>query len=134
MPLHWSFDSRTSLVVAVANGLVTRDEVETFLTSMVGAGALPWRKLFDGRRGETAMDFDDLLAIAARIRALHVQPVGPLAVVLPTDKRELLSRVLGALAAADRPMRIFDHLTAARHWIDGFAGSETVPGGRGTNT
>lgn len=126
MPLHWSFDSRARLVVAVANGLVTRDEMEAFLTTMAGAGALPWRKLFDGRRGDTAMELGDFLEIAVRIRSFHVQPVGPLAVVLPMDKFELLSRVLGVLAAADRPMRLFEDLRPARRWIDSFAPSETA--------
>lgn len=128
MPLHWTFNSGNRLVVVLADGLVTRSEVETFLTEMADAGALSYRKLFDGRVGETAMDFDDLLQIASRIRALHAQPVGPLAVVMPKDKFMLLSRVLGVLAAADRPMRIFTDLRPARRWIDGFALSASVLG------
>ena len=67
MPLHWTFDSRAKLVVAVADGLVTRAEVETFLTRMTDAGVLPYRKLFDGRLGDTVMDLDDLLEFAVRI-------------------------------------------------------------------
>jgi hypothetical protein len=31
--------------------------------------------------------------------------------------------VLGALALADRPMRLFDNPTRARNWLDAHAGS-----------
>lgn len=118
MPLHWIIDSRAKLVVAVADGVVTRPDVDELLTSLVGAGAVPYRKLLDGRFANVAMNPDELTEIAAKIRALHVQPVGPLAVVLPKEKSELLLRVLGALAAADRPMRIFKDLQLAHRWID----------------
>ena len=118
MPLHWTIDTRARLVVATADGMVTLLDVDELLISLAGAGAVPYRKLLDGRLADIAMNLDELTAIAAKIRALHVQPVGPLAIVLPKDKSELLSRVLGALAAADRPMRIFKDPQAARRWLD----------------
>jgi hypothetical protein len=121
MPLHWTIDSRERLVTAVAEGDVTRVEVENYLQVLEGANAMSYRKLFDGSAGDTTMGPEDLLAIGVRIRDGHNKggPFGPLALVLPADKTELVSRVLGILAAADRPMRVFDSVEPARRWIDG---------------
>ena len=123
MPLHWTIDSRERLVFAVADGDVTRAEIENYLQVLEGANAMSYRKLFDGSAGDTSMSPEDLLAIGVRIREGHARGgrLGPLALVLPADKTELVSRVLGILAAADRPMRVFDSLEPARRWIDSLA-------------
>lgn len=120
MPLHWTVDSKDRIVITVADGDVTRADVDNFITAMNGAGTLPYRKLFDGSRGETTMTPEDMLAIGVRIRERHAAggKPGALAVVVPPDKSELVSRVLGILATADRPMRIFSEVEPARRWIE----------------
>lgn len=119
MPLHWTVDSKERLVITIAEGHVTRQDVEAYIRAMNGAGTQPYRKLFDGSRGETDMTPEDLLAIGVRLRERHaVATLGPLAIVIPPDKADLVSRVLGILAAADRPMRVFSDVEPARRWID----------------
>lgn len=122
MPLHWTIDSRDHLVVATADGDVTREEIEHYLHILDGANAMGYRKLFDASNGDTSMSAEDLLAIGVQIRDRHSKgdSLGPLAIVMPPDKTELVSRVLGILAAADRPMRVFDSIEPARRWIDSF--------------
>lgn len=44
--------------------------------------------------------------------------MGPLAVVIPDDKYYLIARVLGMLAAAKRPMRVFNNPEKARQWLN----------------
>jgi hypothetical protein len=44
--------------------------------------------------------------------------LGALAIVVPDDKIELVSRVLGMLAVAERPMRVFSTLPLAEDWIE----------------
>ena len=62
---------------------------------------------------------EDMLAIGVLLRERHATGTpGPLAVVIPPDKADLVSRVLGILAAADRPMRVFSEAEPARRWID----------------
>ena len=68
------------------------------------------------------MTADEILEIGARFRSYHSRPIGPLAIILSPDKADLFARVLGILAAADRPMRVFERLGPARRWIAGFAG------------
>jgi hypothetical protein len=121
VPVHWLIDSRSRRVVVTAEGRVTRAEFEEYLEAVAGAGANPYAKIFDGTRGENAITEEDMVVLAARFRQLHVEPHGPLAIVLQPARRARLEPVLGALAAADRPLRLFTTLRAAKRWIDGQA-------------
>ena len=119
MPLHWIVDSKERLVITTADGHVTRQDVDDYIRAMNGAGTQPYRKLFDGSRGETDMTPEDMLAIGVLLRERHATGTpGPLAIVIPPDKADLVSRVLGILATADRPMRVFSDVEPARRWID----------------
>jgi hypothetical protein len=126
MPLYWTIDSRQKLVAIVCEGDVTRADLVEYLDVVEGASALAYRKLFDGTAFQTSMTASDMLEIGARFRSYHSRPIGPLAMVLPRDKADLFARVLGILAAANRPMRIFERLPPAKRWIETFA---RVPGG-----
>lgn len=119
MPLHWTIDSRERLVMAVADGEVARAEVQAYLDALVGANALTYRKLFDASRGDTTMGPEEMMALGVMFRSFHARgEVGPLAIVVPDGKVELISRVLGILAAADRPMRVFREVEPAKRWIE----------------
>ena len=119
MPLHWNIIRDQHLMVVVAEGLVGREEVDRMLDDMVAEGVLGYRKLFDGTLGDTAMSPSDLLALGVRMRTLHQQgTMGPLAVIVPANKWGLIARVLGILAAAKRPMRVFQNTGRARRWLE----------------
>lgn len=120
MPIRWTIDHARKRVFAVAEGDVTRAEFEEYLEAMDREQAMAYRKLFDGTDGGTTMDSYDLLAICVRIRSYHRNPVGPLAVVMTGEHAHLVLRVLGVLAAAKRPMRIFHSLKPAQRWIESF--------------
>jgi hypothetical protein len=121
MPLHWTIDSKERLVITTADGEITREEAESYIAAVNGAGTHTYRKLFDGSRGETRMTPEDMLALGVQIRTWQAAgdgKPGPMAVVVPQDKAELVSRLLGILAAADRPMRVFSESEPARRWIE----------------
>ena len=118
MPIYWTIDSKQQLVVVTAEGDVTRSDAEEYLDAIEGGGALAYRKLYDGRGGNVAMSQDEMMALAARFRSYHHRPVGALAIVLPSDKAEPVARVLGILASADRPLKLFTSVAPARRWID----------------
>lgn len=86
---------------------------------MGGAGALSYRRLFDGSAGEPLMGDDDIMGLAVRMRSMQQggQP-GPLAIVMARDKHEQFARMLGILAMPDRPIRFFSDVAAARAWLD----------------
>ncbi|MEI7873398.1 MAG: hypothetical protein WCK95_14820 [Alphaproteobacteria bacterium] len=122
MSLDWTIDAETRLVVIVADGDVTRGEMDTLLDDLIAKEALAYRKLFDGSRGDTLMNSEELLMLGVRFRAIHTQGrMGPLAVVVAEHKAELVARVLGMLAVADRPMRVFRAPALARRWLESLA-------------
>lgn len=119
MPLTWTIDPQLRLVTAVAKGEVTRPEVEALLDDLNARDAHRYRKLFDGEQGETTMGPIDILALGGRMRSEHRSgPMGPLAVVLPEKYATLLGPVLGMLASAKRPMRVFASAVPARRWLE----------------
>jgi len=119
MPLHWRIDVHDKLFLALADGSVECEDVERMLDAMVSSGAIAYSKLFDGLRGETRMTPSELLTLGVRMRAMHAVAarLGPVAVVIPHEKRLRLMRLLGILAAADRPLRIFNDLASAHRWL-----------------
>ena len=115
MPLYWIIDLRAELVSAVAEGDVSFADAMTFLHTLTGAKVTGYRKLFDGRAGTSPMSAQELLMICVEIRSHHsLGKVGALAVVSNPEQTEPFARVLGALALADRPMRLFDNPRSAR--------------------
>jgi hypothetical protein len=119
MALTWTIDPINRLMVAVALGEVTRADMERYLDSQISAGAVAYRKIFDGGQGDTSMTADDLMALGVRIRSIHAQStgIGPLAIVVPADKEEFLKRLFGMLAIPSRPMRVFNDTAKAYRWI-----------------
>jgi hypothetical protein len=118
MPLHWTIDSKERLFSATAEGDVTKAEFEAYLDTIDGADLHAWRKLFDGLQAYTTMGMENIMALGVRMRASHQKAaVGALAIAVQEDKVPMFTRVLGMLAAANRPMRVFCDLAAAREWI-----------------
>lgn len=118
MPIYWTIDSRQQFVTVTAEGDVTRADAEDYLDAIEGGGALAYRKLYDGRGGNVAMSHDEMMAIAVRFRSYHHRPVGALAIVLLHDQAAPVARMLGILASADRPLKLFTSPAPARRWID----------------
>jgi hypothetical protein len=130
--LHWFIDSRARLIVVTAEGSVSRTDIEGLLDAVTGAKALGYRKLVDATAGKFALNALDLLAIGARVRSLHAGSIGAVAIVLPDrlsqdgepdDAPTLVARLIGILASAKRPLRLFKSVVSAKHWLD----SLTVP-------
>jgi hypothetical protein len=125
--LHWFIDSRKRLIVVTAEGPVTRAEIDELLDAVTGAKALGYRKLVDTRAGRFALSAIDLLAIGAKVRSLHAGSVGAVAIVLPgrlpgddepEDAPTLVARLIGILASAKRPLRLFKGMLAAQRWLE----------------
>lgn len=119
MPIYWTIDSRAQLVTARAEGEVSFDQAMAFLRAVLGASAISYRKLYDGRAGTSAMSEEELLVISAEVRSHHERgKVGALAIVADPGQTAPFGRLLGALAMADRPMKLFDDLARAQHWLE----------------
>ena len=118
MPLYWTIDSKEHLFTGGGEGEVTLADAMSLLEALAGAKALSYRKLFDGRAVQSSMTADEILAVCATIRAYHEQgPVGALAVVCTPEQTVKFARLLGALASADRPIKLFPGLRQAHTWL-----------------
>ena len=119
MPLYWTIDSKERLFTGFGEGEVTFADAVSLLEALAGAKALSYRKLFDGRAIQSAMTADEVLTVCAQIRAYHEEgPVGAIALVGTSEQTVKFARLLGALAAADRPIKVFRGLRQARTWLD----------------
>ena len=117
MPLRWNIDRDAKLVTLVAEGEVSLADAAACLAAVEEASATPYRKLFDGRAGVTSMTDQELLMVSAGIRATHHGKVGAMAVVARPEQTGDYGRLLGALAAANRPMKMFDDPAEAELWL-----------------
>ena len=103
MALHWTIDSRTKLLVAVADCAVALSDLDRLLDIVVGARIVDYRKLFDGRLGEARMGETELLSVGVRLRSLHAAAgagLGPLALVVRDEPSVSLCRFSGAVASS----------------------------------
>jgi hypothetical protein len=119
MPLYWTIDSKARLFTGVAEGNVTMSDAVDLLEAMAGAKAMAYRKLFDGRAAIPTLTADEMLSLCARIREYHEQGMmGALALVATPEQTMVFARLLGALASAKRPIRVFTSPRQARNWIE----------------
>ena len=119
MPIHLKVDHEARLMTATAEGDISKAEFEEFLYATVSENTGPYRKLFDGRFATTHMAPQDVFDFGIRMKARHgIEKSGPLAVVMQPHLYDLISRVLGMLATADRPMCLFEELAAAHKWLE----------------
>jgi hypothetical protein len=125
MPIHWTIDSRQRLVSVTAEGAITRADADGYLDAIERADAVAYHKLLDFSAATIAMDHEDVMAVGVRIRNAHSHPVGALALILSDDRSEAVARILGILAAAERPIRIFVTLLPAQRWIESLTVPET---------
>ena len=118
MPLYWTIDSNERVFTGEWRRPGHLRLCEVLLDALAGAKALSYRKLFDGRAVQSPMTGEELLALCARIRGYHEQgPVGALAIVCTPEQTVAFARLLGALAAADRPIKLFPSLRQAHTWL-----------------
>ncbi|HZB54824.1 MAG TPA: hypothetical protein VE527_14415 [Reyranella sp.] len=107
---------------------MTISDAIDLLEAMEGAKAMSYRKLFDGRNATPSMSPDELLSLCARIRSYHEQGMmGALALVATAEQTTVFARLLGALASAKRPIKLFDTPRQARNWIEDQAKERETP-------
>lgn len=118
MPLEWTISHADRTVEAVAIGHVSLQEIERYLDDVMVSDALPYRKLFDASQAVSAPVDGEMMLLGARLSAYaSLGPLGPLAIVAPTTAIRQQAELFAALAPADRPLKIFKAVDAARKWL-----------------
>lgn len=119
MPVNWTISQPDRLVIAVAEGTVTLQEIEQYLDGVVTSNALAYRKIFDVTQTEVHPPDGDMMILGARIRAYPAfGRFGALAIVASSERARWIARLYTELAVVDRPIKIFRNIAAARKWLD----------------
>ncbi|CAN5747103.1 hypothetical protein BH11PSE3_BH11PSE3_50020 [soil metagenome] len=119
MPLYWTIDSRARLFSCVGEGEVGFADAVSLLEAMAGAGALSYRKLFDGTAATASLTPDEIMSLCVQIRTLHgAGAMGALAMVGTPEQTMVFARLLGVLASAERPIKVFNSSSPAQDWIE----------------
>jgi len=118
MPLRWTIDHAQRLVTVIAEGEVTLQQAEEYLDAVVVADAMPYAKLVDCTDMVTHATDNEMMELAARIRAYAgVMKGGPLCFVVATPEMLDYTRRYINLATAERPMQICKTVGEAKAWL-----------------
>jgi hypothetical protein len=121
MPIHFTIDHDKRHVEARAEGETGLEDIEKFLDAVVLQGALPYRKLFDGRLAVAKyVNIDnDVMMLGARMSAYasNLEPRGAVAIIAPTEEASDLAKRFINLAMSKRPAKIFLSEDEARKWL-----------------
>jgi hypothetical protein len=119
MPVNWTISHPDRLIVAVAEGTVTLQEIEQYLDGVITSNALAYRKIFDVTETMIHPPDEDMMILGARIRAYPAfGRFGALAIVASSERSRWMARLYTELAEVDRPIKIFRNREAAKKWLD----------------
>jgi hypothetical protein len=121
MPVHFTIDHDKRFVEAKAEGETGLEDIETFLDAVVLQGALPYRKLFDGRLAiPKYVDLsNDVMMLGARMSAYasNLESRGAVAIIAPNEEASDLARRFINLSKSSRPAKLFVSEDEARAWL-----------------
>jgi hypothetical protein len=119
MPVEFTIDHDNRHVEARAVGETTLADIETFLDAVVLQGALPYRKLFDGRLAVAKYDDNDVMMLGARMSAYanNLEPRSAVAFIAPNETASDLAKRFINLSKSSRPARVFLAEAEARKWL-----------------
>ena len=119
MPIHFTIDHDKRYVKARAEGETGLADVEKFLDAVVVQNALPYKKLFDGRRAIAKYNDSDVMMLGARMSAYasNFERRGAAAFIVPDEAASDLAKRFINLAKVEHPVRIFLSEDEARQWL-----------------
>lgn len=117
MPFKLDIFPPDRMVVAVARGDITLEDLALLVKELIDTGTLPYRKIIDITSATSSIGREELEGIAERLRSAPVQrPRGPLAIVADGNRGEL-GRLFMSLTSVERPVQVFRSIHDARRWL-----------------
>ena len=130
MPVHIDISPINRLIVIVAHGHVTPEEIADIRTQIVAANVPGYAKIVDTTASSSTITREQVEKIAAmRGRTDDGQKRGAVAFVVDPHSSGF-AEAFAEVTKGERPVQLFTSLHAARRWlIDGGAhGGAAVPG------
>ncbi len=129
MPIRLTLHDPSRMVLGVATGKLTIEELLGFLDEFRKVGKTGYRKIIDFSGAEADFDEAGLAPFLQRHRGVALEgsledspggsldgPRGPLALVIG-DNQKGLARLFATLTGGDRPAEVFRTIHGAREWI-----------------
>ncbi len=117
MPIYLEISRLNRLLVIVARGQVTPDDVRDLVQQMVDNDVRHFSKIIDVSGSSIDMGREQVEAMAMALRAEKGAAArGPIAFVIHPD-REGFADLFADVTKADRPVRLFRSLHDARRWL-----------------
>jgi hypothetical protein len=118
LPLKYTIDHSARLVHVECTGTVKLQEILDYLDAVAVGNAMPYDKLFDTTKGQFPLSDEDMMTLGARVSAYaHMDPRGPVALVVGNDETNLLAHRFANLGGASRPAKVFRTVDEARAWL-----------------
>jgi len=126
MPIRLIVDDPSRMVVGVATGTLTLEELIDFLREFLAAAKSGYRKIIDFSACEPVFDADGLAELVKLRSQLRPDgPSGPLALVIG-DHQSSLGKAFADLTSDDRPASVFRSIHEARRWIADHSATEKL--------
>ena len=120
MPIHLDISRLNRLLVIVARGKVSQDDVRDLVAKMVEANVRHFSKIIDVSSSSIAMNREDVERMAVTLRGEPGAAArGPIAFVV-NPEGEGFADLFAAATQGDRPVRLFRSLHDARKLLEGF--------------
>jgi plasmid stability protein len=117
MPIHLEISRLNRLLVIVARGQITPDEVRDLIRQMVENEVRHFSKIIDVSGSSIEMGREQVDAMAMMLRAEKGAATrGPIAFVIHPERRGFADLFADA-TKEDRPVRLFRSLHDARKWL-----------------
>ena len=118
MPLHMDIVPIQRLVVIVAHGEVTANDLANNVKELIAANVAHFAKIIDVSTSRWVLNQEQIDQIAQTLRGDPRSDVrGPVAfIVRPED--EGFAQVFSKVTEGDRPVRLFHSLHQARRWLE----------------
>ena len=118
MPIHMDISPIHRLVIIVARGQVTPDEINRAVQELVEAGVPHFGKIIDVSVATSDLTKEQVERMAALLRGRPDEASrGPVAFVI-NPNRVGFANAFADVTKGDRPVRLFRSLHDARRWLD----------------
>lgn len=117
MPVYLDIDKLNHVVMIVAHGAISDDDIRGTVRELLAADVSAFGKIIDTTAASTRETLEQVAEIARMMReGPGGESRGPVACVIDA-RRPGFAEVFAEQSAADRPIRLFTSLREARRWI-----------------
>ena len=125
MPIQIEFHHPDRMVVMVAHGTITLQDLAQAFVEFAKSGAFHYRKILDVTRATPGFTKDEMLGFIEHLRRHPREKQGGLVAFVTAPNNGEFARLFVEIAGNDRPAQVFRSIHEARKWL--YANSSVTP-------